>query len=454
MQGKEKLNRRNFIKTSFAAGAVGTGIFNTESMKIEPVRQSEDIKIKDYRILGRTGFRISDISFGAGSLTEPALIDRALKMGVNYIDTGEHYMNGQSETAVGRALKNHDRRSIFLTTKLNINVIVRDAPQTKEQIKTRFMNCLERLQTDYVDCLMMHMTPKLTEITHEGFHEAYRELKSEGKVRFFGLSNHGREHSMAGPTEDSMENVILSAADDGRFDVALFVYNFLQKEQGEKILRKCREKNMGTTLMKMNPVNFYKSSLETGERIEQMKKEGRELPEFYEKIYPKLLKEYENRLNDAESFKEKYGLAADDEIGDAAIKFCLSNLDVHAVCPTPTNFDELNSFIALSGQTLTEPEGSMLLDYENMFGRYYCRHACGLCHSACPHEVPVNTIMRYNHYFDAQGREKHAMRHYANLRTQNAQNCRDCTGHCEKMCPYGVPVQSLLIYAHNNLSLA
>ncbi|MFC1492628.1 aldo/keto reductase [candidate division KSB1 bacterium] len=452
MQGKENLNRRSFMKASLAAGVCTTGMLNKKSRF--SLRQTEDIKIKSFRTLGRTGFKVSDISFGAGSLTEPALVDRALKMGVNYIDTGEHYSNGNSESAIGRALQNHDRKTVFLTTKININVIARGVPQTKDVIKSRFMKCLERLRTDYVDCLMMHMTPTVEEIKHEGFHSAYEELKSDGKVRFFGLSNHGREHSMAGQTEDSMEDVLLAAAEDGRFDAALFVYNFLQKEQGEKILRKCKENNMGTTLMKVNPVNFYQFGVDNVKRLEQLKKEGREIPDEYMSRQKTLLKEYENRIKDADAFKEKYGLTTTDEIRDASIKFCLNNPDVHAVCPTPANFDELNAYIALSGQTLTESEGSMLQDYETAFGRYYCRHACGLCHSACPHGVPVNTIMRYNHYLDAQGREKHAIQHYANLRGTDARKCSNCAGHCEKMCPYGVPIHSLLIYAHNNLSLA
>ncbi|MCP4724507.1 MAG: aldo/keto reductase, partial [bacterium] len=430
MQGKENLNRRNFMKASLAAGVSTTGMLkNNINFNL---RQTEDIKIKSYRTLGRTGFRVSDISFGAGSLTEPALLDRALNMGVNYIDTGEHYMRGNSESAIGTALKKHTRSKIFLTTKININFAARGTPQTKEVIKDRFEKSLERLQTDYVDCLMIHMTPTLDEIKHEGFHEAYKELKSDGKVRFFGLSNHGRENSAAGPTEDTMESVIMGAADDGRFDVALFVYNFLQKEQGEKILRKCKEKNMGTTLMKMNPINSYNLHIGQNESLKKLKARNRQLPEFFAKEFPKIHEEWENRIKEADSFKEKYGISSENEISDAAIKFCLSNPDVHAICPTPNNFDELNAFIALSGQELTDPEGSMLKDYETSFGRYYCRHACGLCHSACPNGVPVNTIMRYNHYFDAQRREKHALQHYANLRGTDAGKCSGCAGHCEK----------------------
>ncbi len=171
-------------------------------------------------------------------------------MGINYIDTAEHYMNGQAERAVGEVLKGRDRSSIFLTTKLNLTM----GGSSKEELKQRFQACLDRMQTDYVDCLMIHMTPRVEEVKHEGFHEAAAELKAEGRVRFLGLSNHGTEHVAYGRVESPMENVIGAAAEDGRFDVALFVYNFLQKEQGERIIEACRARDMGVTLMKTNPV--------------------------------------------------------------------------------------------------------------------------------------------------------------------------------------------------------
>ena len=65
----------------------------------------------------------------------------------------------------------------------------------------------------------------------------------------------------------------------------------------------------------------------------------------------------------------------------------------------------------------------------------------------------MNTIMRYNHYFTAQKREKHAMEHYATLAGNNAAACSGCSGLCQEACPYGVSIQGLLITAHQTLSL-
>ncbi len=435
-----KINRRNFMKTSLAAGVGSSGLMNRNRIS-DPGKQTREIIIKSYRTLGRTGFKVSDIGFGAGFLTDPSILDRALNMGINYIDTGEHYMGGRSEAAIGRVIQNHDRKSIFITTKLNLRF------GSGKNLRDRFNASLERLNTEYIDCLMVHMTPDLKDVTDEEFHSMYRDYKSDGKVRYLGLSNHGKEQSIYGATPVEMEDVMLAAAEDGRFDVGLFVYNFLQKEQGERIIRKYKEKDMGVTLMKTNPVNVFNRWVEGYNRDVER---GRTISEGRKKLKD----DYDTFLKDAEQFKERYNLSTNEEIRDAATKFCLTNPDVHSVCPTITNFDVLNNFVALSGEVLSDSDSSRLSDYETTLGKYYCRHACGICHSSCPKEVPVNTIMRYNHYFEAQGREKQAIKKYSVLTGRDAGNCSECTGYCEITCPYGVSVQSLLIHAHDNLSLA
>jgi predicted aldo/keto reductase-like oxidoreductase len=426
---------------------VGGGLISDDAARPEPpVHGQDEARVRDYRRLGRTGFEVSDIGFGAGYLNNANVLQVAMDMGVNYIDTAEHYANGASEQAVGEALQGRDRSSVFLTTKLNMML----GGSTKEAIRQRFHRCLERLQTDYVDCLMLHMTPTVEQITHEGFHAAAQELKAEGKVRFLGLSNHGTEHSMAGPVQDRMEDIIGAAAEDGRFDVALFVYNFLQQEQGERIIEACKAKDMGVTLMKTNPVAFAAGIDEYLGRIEAR---GRDVPESI----ARMAAEYKAFVAAAEEFKARHHLQSDAEVRDAAIRFVLGNPDVHAVCPSINTFDELDTFVALSGQKLLSGDGSMLESYEASLGRFYCRHACGICEPSCPQQVPVNAIMRYNHYFVAHGRQKHAMEQYASLsrtRTAVADVCLECPGYCEAACPHGVPVRMLLTRAHEALSLA
>jgi predicted aldo/keto reductase-like oxidoreductase len=444
---KIKINRRGFIQSSFAA-FMGLGV--TERKKLYEIYSDnlthefhvERPRIKESRTLGRTGFKASDIGFGAGNLTNPALLEAALDMGINYIDTGEHYTRGNSERAIGKVIKNRNRKSLFITTKLNFSWGKTD----KEGLKQRFLSCLERLQTDYADCLMIHMAPSVEQLKHEAYHQAIRELRAEGKVMYTGLSNHGAENSFAGNTIDDMEKVVMAAAEDGRFDVVLFVYNFIQKEKGERILQVLHDKKMGATLMKTNPVRVY---LRREEYINRAKKAGREIPK---KVW-ELLEENKRHVDKAEDFKKKYGLTSYKEIDDAAIKFVLSHPYVHSACLTIDTFEELESFVTLSGKKLEPAERDMLADYESVYGRYYCRHACGQCEPYCPHSVPINSIMRYHHYFSAQRREKYAMEKYNSLSGMDATLCSNCVGYCESACPYGVPIQGLLLLAHQTLTL-
>ncbi len=444
MGSRDQVGRRGFLKSTGMA-VVGGGIMSgrvTRSAADE--QQGMEIKVREYRTLGRTGFKVSDIGFGTGFFDNANVLQVALDMGVNYIDTGEHYVNGQAERTVGQALKNRDRKSIFLTTKLNLSF---GGGATQEDIKRRFQQCLERLQTDYVDCLMIHMTPRVEQVKHEGFHAAYQELKAEGKVRFLGLSNHGRQQSWWGRVEDHMEDIVGAAAEDGRFDVALFVYNFLQKEQGEQIIAACKARNMGVTLMKTDPVNLYAQITES---LEQARERGRQISD----ARVRMAQDYRSYVQRAEEFKRRHGLQSDAQARAAAIKFVLGHPDVHSVCPSINTLDGLESFVTLSGTKLTEEDDSMLDDYGKLLGTFYCRHACGDCEPSCPQQVPVNTIMRYNHYFEAHGREKHAMVQYANLTAAHADGCLGCSGYCESACPHGVPVRTLLARAHQNLTLA
>ncbi|MFC1661848.1 aldo/keto reductase [Gemmatimonadota bacterium] len=446
MGSEDKVSRRGFLKKSGIA-VMGGGVMSAApsggAADGGTGPGAQETTIREKRTLGRTGFQVSDIGFGTGNLDNPNVLAVALDMGINYIDTAEHYVNGQAERTVGDVLKDRDRAAIFLTTKLNLNF----RPAAKEDIIDRFHRCLERMQTDYVDCLMIHMTPRAEQVKHEAFHQAALELKAEGKVRYLGLSNHGIQHSIFGPIEDSMESVIGAAVGDGRFDVALFVYNFLQKEQGERIIDACRTKDMGVTLMKTDPVGI---GAILGDDLVEAQREGRPVSEARERV----VRDYQAWVEAASEFKERHGLQSATQVRDAAIKFALDHPGVHSVCPTINTFDALEAFVALSGQKLSDADPPMLASYDELLGRYYCRHACGICEPTCPRRVPVNTIMRYGHYFHAQGREKQAIQKYADLSGPTAAGCLDCDGHCEAACPHGVPTRSMLARVHQNLTLA
>lgn len=446
------MKRRKFLKNS-TLGMVGAGVLSTGFLlKAGEAKQDNTPKIKEYRTLGRTGFKASDIS--AGIISDEGLLNAALDTGINYLDTAALYLNGQHEKIIGRVLKNRDRKKYFVTTKLIATQMGAQLAKarlgkitdiSKEGIIKRFYQSLERLQTDYVDCLMI-FADKVANLKREGFHAAVKQLKAEGRLKYIGICNHG-SFSPYLDSREPIRKVLLAAAEDGRFDVFLIAYNHLNQEQCDDVLRVCKKRGIGVTLMKTNPVGNY---FGMKEGIAQLEKEGKKVPEYSAMALAKFKKKYEQ----AESFLKKHNLDDPGEIKDAAIKFCLNNSNVSSVVLSIKNFDELTKYVKSSGTGLTHTDKRALSVYSKSMGKFYCRHACGECEEKCPRGVPVNTIMRYNHYFAAQGREKYAMEKYAELTSRKVDQCQNCSGACESACPYKVPIQPLLLLAHQNLTLA
>ncbi len=439
----KKINRRDFIaKSSVGFAGVSAGLvnlkgFNNEKSSLIP----EEAKIKEYRTLGRTGFRISDIGCGPATIANENVLKAVLETGVNFIDTAEFYGNGNNELLIGRAIKGLSRNSIFINTKISVT-----DEDTSEGIVIRVRKCLERLDTDYLDGLMLWNPVSIRRIKDKAFHRAFEQLKNEGRVHYCGVSNHGTNWNEQ--PEESMDNIIGSAVEDGRFDFVLFVYNYVQKEMGESILKACASRNIGTTLMKTDP--FGGAYLNVLEMAENLKNQNREIPEGFQGVYKKII----DKQKLAESYLTENQLQDISARREAAISFALNNQSVNSVLISFRNFEDIDNYIKLSGKRLTADNISLIESLKLKYGHLYCRHACGLCESSCPDKVPVNTIMRYNHYFMAQSREKYALIKYNQLPGKKAESCAYCQGFCEQHCPFGVPVKALLTIAHDNLTIA
>jgi aryl-alcohol dehydrogenase-like predicted oxidoreductase len=439
------ISRRHFLHCSaLAAGAGLLGGTSLQNKKVDAGSGAEEIRIKEYRILGRTGYRVSDLA--AGATVDGSLLAALLDAGINYIDTSESY--GPSESVIGEVLKNRNRDSIFVSDKVQMDTGLRPRPPsdlTKEGVLKRVYQSLERMKTDYLDCLMVSNAETVETLKSDAFHAAAEQLKKEGRVKFLGVSHHGSQWWFKKPRE-SMEMVLTAAAEDGRFDVVLMAYNFLRQDESEKLLEICRKKNIGIALMKSNPTRSYFSMKQW---LDQRLEKGETVTE----VQRKNLTQMKEKVDQAALFMEKHGLETPSQIRDASIRFVLSNPDVSTVCISVANFNEKDEFLRLSGGRLSDKDRALLSAYEKDCGDLYCRHACGVCEPSCPHHVPVNTILRYHHYFAAQHREKFGMTKYAALSGRQGNLCGGCSAPCEKVCPYGVPIQGLLLHAHDTLTL-
>ena len=170
MKRKNHIGRRHFLKKS-TLGMIGAGVAARTGFPGTKQEESNPApKIKGYRTLGRTGFKVSDLSLGA-SLDE-GLIGTALDAGMNYIDTAEQYPG--HHRIIAAAMKGRNRKEIFISTKLQV---LED--KTKEGFLKRTRKCLEELEMDYVDCIMMHCPEKAETVKTEGFHAAIPGVKAD-----------------------------------------------------------------------------------------------------------------------------------------------------------------------------------------------------------------------------------------------------------------------------------
>jgi predicted aldo/keto reductase-like oxidoreductase len=453
--GKNKSNsisRRKFFKLGsavLASGAMSVACNKNSNEKY--IEDNPESKIIQFRTLGRTGFKVSDISMGGTRATDSNVYRYAYDHGVNYFDVAEGYFNGGAERRLGEALKYMERKKVFITTKLGI-----DHDDDAESLIQRFRKCQERMKTDYVDCLYMHGIEHVSILNHEGFFKAIKQLKAEGRLRYAGLSSHGPEDSDA----DSMEKVLLAAVEDGRFDVMLMVYNFMNKEAGKKILAACKEKNIGTTAMKTTPGVLELDEFDPENLNEDQSRDIRELQEEDDlsreeaiEVIREWHEEDKENVKASRLFVEKYNIKTEDQLYLTSLKWILQDPDMHTACISFNSYDLVDKMIPLSGSNLSRVDKKFLQDYEFAYNRKYCRHGCDNCLSACPQNLPVNSIMRYNYYYSWHKMEKNAISKYARLGNKNATACFGCHAPCSEACPYKLNVKKNMLKVHSRLSL-
>ncbi len=463
------VSRRRFLRDSSVAAA-GVGLTTLAGCSKEPDSPEQErrevdgsetqqpagatdgapAKIARYRTLGRTGFEVSDLSMGTAA-KEPNVLRYAYDRGVNYFDTAESYGEGDEERRLGEALQHMDRDKVFVTTKLQIK-----EDSTEDEILDRFSKCQERLRLETVDGLLMHSVTDVALLDHTGFHAAVGRLKTDGRLKHIGVSSHGPRDSGG----DSMEKVLVTAAEDGRFDLMLLVHNFMNHDESDVVLEACRAANVGTTAMKTRPgvleVDPYDPDHPTkdyADYIERMKKRGVSLEKAEERIRSWIADQQEAKKK-TEPFMREHGITNEQELHRLSVQWVLQDDAMHTACLSLGDFDAVDRFLPLSGTSLSLAAAAVLDTYRLAFDAHSCRHNCTECLVACPHELPVNTIMRYAYYFANHGREKHAMGKYARLGTANAALCASCAAPCTAVCPHHVSVQAQMLTAHTLLTLA
>lgn len=211
-----------------------------------------------YRILGRTGLRVSEVGVGGAQFGIPnymgrwdpfdeqaqrdtgATIHRALELGYNYFDTAPGYGDGRSEELVGLALKGHRERAIIATK-------VSSGSWSPVQIRQSAEESLRRLQVEVIDVIQFHggwyNRGEAEVILDRGGLDTFQRLREEGKVRFLGFTCEG--------PSGGVERLIAT----GAFDTMQVRYSLMFQhpsdfENDEGIIRLADAQRMGIILMR------------------------------------------------------------------------------------------------------------------------------------------------------------------------------------------------------------
>jgi aryl-alcohol dehydrogenase-like predicted oxidoreductase len=199
-----------------------------------------------YRILGKTGLKVSEVGFGAWGIggnafgnsygptddkTSLEAIKRAIELGCNFFDTADVYGHGHSEELLGQVLK--ERRGDFvIATKAGAD-FYHDPPRmsfSSEYLDFALGKSCERLQTDYVDLYQLH-NPPIQLLRSNKLFDCLEKLVDSGKIRYYGISIHDPEEG-------------LLAMKHGRPAAIQLVFNILRQEAKNKLFQIAVDNNV------------------------------------------------------------------------------------------------------------------------------------------------------------------------------------------------------------------
>lgn len=326
----------------------------------------------EYTTLGKTGLSVSRMGFGGipiqkvdASVTH-ALMERLAQRGVNYIDTARGYT--VSEQFLGEALEGGLREKFVIATK--------SMARTKEAMARDIDISLKNLRTDYIDLYQIH-NPSLAEleqvIAPGGALEALMEAKAAGKIRHLGLTAH-------------MAAVFERALELDWVETVMFPYNIVET-QGEELMAKCREKNVGFICMK--PM--------AGGALEDAR---------------------------------------------LALRFIRQNENVSVVIPGMYDIREIDENLSAMEDisALTSDELAKIETIRKELGTQFCRR-CNYC-QPCTAGISISGIFVLEGYLQRYGLGDWAQKRYDAL-NKKAGDCVGC-GACEKRCPYQLPIRQML----------
>lgn len=322
-------------------------------------------------ILGKTGLSVSKMGLGGIPVQRITpketrrLLEEMVKKGVNYIDTARGYT--VSEEYLGEAMEGLRDRLVLATKSM---------ARTKEAMAADIEKSLHNLRTDYIDLYQVH-NPSMEQLDQVlapgGALEALMEAKEQGRIGHIGLTAHSLQ-------------VFERALELPWVETIMFPYNIVET-QGEELIRKCRERQIGFICM-----------------------------------------------------KPMAGGAIED--GRLALRFICNNPDVTLVIPGMAEEKELeqNCEAVEKEEPLTQEERQRVEQVRRELGNNFCRR-CNYC-APCTVGIQIPNVFLFEGYLSRYGLADWARSRYATLPVK-ASACVGC-GLCEGRCPYQLPIRDML----------
>ena len=307
--GSAEISRRDFLKLGAFTATVAMGVTGAGGVLESVSGQAGKFPPGPvYRTLGRTGLKVTVVSFGAMLTPEHEVMRAAFDLGVNYVDTARRYMNGRNEEIVGQAIRGI-RDKLYIATK------TKPSSGTKHEIFEDVETSLAKLKTDHVDVIQMHNLTGRERVFSREVREAYAELRKQGKVRFFGVTTHTNQAEVLNAVVDDPDKF---------FDTVLVGYNFTSPPEVKTAIKRAAAAGVGVIAMKTQ-AGGYKTGALGGLSPHQ-----------------------------------------------AALKWVLDDMNVTAAIPGMNDMSMLRENMSVMGMKLTRKDGEILKRYGQAIRPYYC----------------------------------------------------------------------------------
>jgi predicted aldo/keto reductase-like oxidoreductase len=292
---------------------------------------------------------------------------------------------------VGRALKERKREGVILATRWYNN-----KEASAENLLKQLDKSLGRLQTGFVDVIILGGADTVDQLKNPALHEAFAAAQKEKKARFMGVAAHGKQ----------LTAIMDHAVQSGQFDLIMPAYNFMLAPGLEKVIAEAEKKGVAVVAMKtLGGARAAKVEGFAGDRGQQVR---------------------------------------------AAIAWALKDAGVSSVVITMKSFDDVKECVGASGAKFGSRESEALRRYAQAVGCDYCRPGCSECCKNYSGPVRVQDIFRYQMYYEGYGLKDLAAQKYATLAPhEQAGNEALFVGLGE--CPFGVDVKAKLARADKTL---